>query len=196
MLLTNHVQEEDGCVWAQAVLCIGCHLEDPCTLVHVLDAILDGAEVSIGHGDPIPKVKLDVCPLEITLQGEEQLVTPIGYLILCLHSLRTYGLSPGAESPSTQSPDSYLLFTRHYWQTLWLCPCMPKLGAAWGGWHWQEGIRQSLNESLKWGSQGLPSTHGQIISLLCHNNKNAIIITANTYKAYVWFHTINVLTTP
>lgn len=68
MLLTNHVQEEDSCIRAQVVLCIGRHLEDPCTLVYVLDAILNGAEVSIGHRNPIPKVKLDVCPLEIALQ--------------------------------------------------------------------------------------------------------------------------------
>lgn len=68
MLLTNHVQEEDSCIRAQVVLCIGRHLEDPCTLVYVLDAILNGAEVSIGHCNPIPKVKLDVSPLEIALQ--------------------------------------------------------------------------------------------------------------------------------
>lgn len=48
---------------------MGRHLEDPRTLVHVLDAVLDGTEVSIGHCNPIPKVQLDVCPLEITLQG-------------------------------------------------------------------------------------------------------------------------------
>lgn len=63
------MQEEDSCVRAQAVLRIGCHLEDPCALVHVLDAILNGAEVSVGYRDSIPKVKLDVCPLEITLNG-------------------------------------------------------------------------------------------------------------------------------
>lgn len=68
MLLTNHVQEEDSCIRAQVVLCIGRHLEDPCALVHMLDAILNGAEVSIGHRNPIPKVKLDVRPLEIALQ--------------------------------------------------------------------------------------------------------------------------------
>ena len=73
MLLTNHVQEEDSRVRAQAVLGIGRHLEDACTLVHVLDAILNGAEVRVGHCNPIPKVKLDVCPLEITLRRKQQL---------------------------------------------------------------------------------------------------------------------------
>lgn len=95
-LLTNHMQEEDSCVRAQAVLRIGCHLEDPCALVHVLDAILNGAEVSVGYRNSIAKVKLDVCPLEITLNGEggaEQQsagahlhgpeLSPIGCLVLC-----------------------------------------------------------------------------------------------------------------
>lgn len=36
----------------------------------MLDAILNGTEVGIGHGNPIPKVKLDVRPLQITLQQE------------------------------------------------------------------------------------------------------------------------------
>lgn len=73
MLLTDHVQEEDSRVRAQVVLSIGRHLEDACTLVHVLDAILNGAEVRIGHCNPVPEVKLDVCPLEITLRRKRQL---------------------------------------------------------------------------------------------------------------------------
>lgn len=67
-VLTDHVQEEDSSVWAQAVLCICCHLEDSSTLVHVPDAVLHGAEIGVGHCNAISKIKLDVCPLEITLQ--------------------------------------------------------------------------------------------------------------------------------
>lgn len=77
LLLTNHMQEEEGCVRAEVVLCICCHLEDACTLIHVPDAILNGAEVGIGHSHPISKVKLDVCPLEVTLQGNRNWSGPL-----------------------------------------------------------------------------------------------------------------------
>lgn len=69
MLLTNHMKEEDGCIRTKVVLCIRRHLEDACTLIHMFDAILNGAEVGIGHSNSIPKVKLDVGPLEVTLQA-------------------------------------------------------------------------------------------------------------------------------
>lgn len=62
------MQEQDSSVWAQAVLCIRRHLEDSSTLIHVSDAILHRAEIGVGHGNAISKIKLDVCPLEITLQ--------------------------------------------------------------------------------------------------------------------------------
>lgn len=141
-LLTNHVQEEDSCVWAQVILRIGCHLEDPRTLVHVLDAILDGAEVSIGHRNPIPKVKLDICPLEITLRGGIAVglgsftwssLTPIWCFLLRFqhHPLRTYSLSQRAETSSTQSSDSYLISTGHYAQYYGpIVPVCPSSGQA------------------------------------------------------------------
>lgn len=66
------MKEEESCVRAKVVLCIGCHLEDPRALIHMPDAILNGAEVGIRHSNPIPKVKLDVCPLEVTLQGNRK----------------------------------------------------------------------------------------------------------------------------
>lgn len=62
------MQEEDSGVRAQAVLCIRRHLKDASTLVHVPDAVLNGAEISIGYCNAISKIKLNVCPLEITLQ--------------------------------------------------------------------------------------------------------------------------------
>jgi hypothetical protein len=70
----------------------------------MLDAILDRAEVSVGHGNPIPKVKLDVCPLEITLQGDSSWPAPIHmvlhdfYLVLpSVDSVSPYFL--GTETP-------------------------------------------------------------------------------------------------
>lgn len=62
------MQKEDSGVRAQAVFCICRHLEDSSTLIYMPDAILNRAEICIGYRDAIPKIKLNVSPLEITLQ--------------------------------------------------------------------------------------------------------------------------------
>lgn len=62
------MQEEDSSIRAQAVFCIGCHLKDSSALIHMPDAILNRAEICIGYCNAISKIKLNVCPLEITLQ--------------------------------------------------------------------------------------------------------------------------------
>lgn len=62
------MQEEDSSIRAQAVLRICSHLEDSSTFVHVSDAIFHRAEISIGYCNAISKIKLNVGPLEITLQ--------------------------------------------------------------------------------------------------------------------------------
>lgn len=85
LLLTNHMQEEEGCVRAKVVLRISCHLEDPRALIHMPDAILNGAEVGIGYSHPISKVKLDVCPLKVTLQGNRNWSGPLHKLLIDLY---------------------------------------------------------------------------------------------------------------
>lgn len=78
-VLTDHMQKEDSSVRAQAVLRICCHLKDSSTLIHMPDAVLNGAEISIGYCNAVSKIKLNVCPLEITLQ-QRRLYWEIGLI--------------------------------------------------------------------------------------------------------------------
>lgn len=167
------MQEEDSCIRAKTVLCIGCHLEDPRTLVHVLDAILNGAEIGVGHSNPIPKVKLDVCPLEVTLQGNRNwsgslhkiLVDFYLILILKASTLQPWG-------PTVLSPEYKLIFMKSCGQGL--RTCMSNLGAAWFGRILAIVVRKRVSIVLKWKDQVLqtPHKHGLILLLCYDNNSN------------------------
>jgi len=53
---TRDVQVQRGGVVAQRILRQRRDAEDPRRLVHVADALLDPAEVGVGHGRPIAEV--------------------------------------------------------------------------------------------------------------------------------------------
>lgn len=67
-LLTNHMEEKCCQIRTQVIFCISCHMEDSSALINMPDAIFYRTEISIGYSSTIPKIQLDICPLEVTLQ--------------------------------------------------------------------------------------------------------------------------------
>lgn len=78
--LTCDVQEERGGLRAQAVLAGGRDPVDPHRLVHVLDPVLQGADVGVGESVAVAEVQRDARSRPVTLHGTNR----FRFLLVCL----------------------------------------------------------------------------------------------------------------